>query len=158
MVFDAETRELLHTRPSPLTPAGVAKLQDARLAGPPPHASTDPGRIQRLGGRHRPHGPAAGLPRRSRRHETVAIDVTDTTLTVPLRRTRQQGHPPRQQGEPMACVVLLLELDSHDHPPEGGVADLPEPGVIEDLTGTDVQLAPGVLLARLGDHRVGLER
>jgi hypothetical protein len=43
------------------------------------------------------------------------------------------------------------------HPPEGGAADLLEPGVLKDLTGPHVHFAPGDLLARMGDHRIGLE-
>src|SRR5262245_56807048 len=38
------------------------------------------------------------------------------------------------------------------------MADLFEPRVLEDLTGANVDLAPGDLLACVGDHRVGLER
>ena len=34
---------------------------------------------------------------------------------------------------------------------------LDEPGILEDLPGTDVHLTPGDLLARNGDHRVGLQ-
>jgi hypothetical protein len=34
----------------------------------------------------------------------------------------------------------LFEFDPHDRPSEGGVADLPEPGVLEDLTGSHVKL------------------
>src|SRR5690606_13650274 len=58
----------------------------------------------------------------------------------------------------LARLAALLELDAHDHPPDGGAADLHEPGVLEDLTGPHVQFAPDDLLAGLGDHRVGLER
>jgi hypothetical protein len=50
------------------------------------------------------------------------------------------------------------EVDPRDHPPDGGAANLLEPGVLEDLTGTHVHFSPGDLLARLGDHRAGLER
>lgn len=50
-----------------------------------------------------------------------------------------------------------LEVDPHDHPPGGG-ADLLEPGVLEDLTCPHMHFAPGDLLARHGDDRVGLER
>src|SRR5688572_13059677 len=38
------------------------------------------------------------------------------------------------------------------------MADLDEPGVGEDAAAADMQLAPGDLLAGLGDHRIGLER
>jgi hypothetical protein len=29
----------------------------------------------------------------------------------------------------------VVEVDPHDRPPDGGAADLLEPGVLEDLTG-----------------------
>jgi hypothetical protein len=47
MFFDPGTRILLRTRPSPLTPAEVARLRGARPAGPPPHPSAEPTRVQR---------------------------------------------------------------------------------------------------------------
>src|SRR5271166_1796187 len=53
---------------------------------------------------------------------------------------------------------LVVEVNPHDHTPEGGPADLLEPGLLEDLTGSDVQFAPSDLLAGLRDHRVRLER
>jgi hypothetical protein len=51
----------------------------------------------------------------------------------------------------------VLEVDSHDDPTDRGVADLVKPGVLENLARPDVYLTPGDLLARLGDHRKGLE-
>jgi transposase InsO family protein len=84
MFFDPDTRQLLRSRPNPLSPDEVAKLQGARPAGPPPQASSDPIRIQR---RASATGTVVVAWQRvylgkSRRHETVTIDVTDTTLTV----------------------------------------------------------------------------
>src|SRR3569623_1003270 len=55
-------------------------------------------------------------------------------------------------------AVVRIEVDPHHPPPRSGAADLREAGVREDLPGADVHLAPGDLLARLGDHRVRLER
>lgn len=42
MFFDPDTRELLRTRPSPLTRDQARRLRGARPAGPPPRPSTEP--------------------------------------------------------------------------------------------------------------------
>jgi hypothetical protein len=47
MFFDPETRELLRTRPSPLTWDQACRLRGARPAGPPPRPSTEPVTVQR---------------------------------------------------------------------------------------------------------------
>jgi transposase InsO family protein len=48
MFFDPETRELLRTKPSPLTWDQARKLRGARPAGPPPQPSTAPVTAQRV--------------------------------------------------------------------------------------------------------------
>jgi transposase InsO family protein len=45
--FDPDTRELLRTRPNPLTPEQVLRLRGARPAGPPPRPRTEPVTVQR---------------------------------------------------------------------------------------------------------------
>jgi hypothetical protein len=47
MFFDPETRELLRTRPSPLTWDQARTLRGARPAGPPPRPATEPVTAQR---------------------------------------------------------------------------------------------------------------
>jgi transposase InsO family protein len=47
MFFDPQTRELLRTRPSPLTWDQACRLQGASPAGPPPRPSTEPITAQR---------------------------------------------------------------------------------------------------------------
>ena len=47
MFFDPDTRELLRSRPNPLTPDQSARLRGSRPAGPPPRPSTEPVRVQR---------------------------------------------------------------------------------------------------------------
>jgi hypothetical protein len=47
MFFDPETRELLRTRPSPLTWEQARAMRGARPAGPPPRPSTEPVTAQR---------------------------------------------------------------------------------------------------------------
>jgi transposase InsO family protein len=48
MFFDPGTRELLRTRPSPLTWDQARRLRGARPAGPPPRPSTEPVTVQRV--------------------------------------------------------------------------------------------------------------
>src|SRR5215213_6038310 len=47
MFFDLQTRELLRTRPNPLTQEEVLRLRGNRPAGPPPRPSLEPIRVQR---------------------------------------------------------------------------------------------------------------
>jgi hypothetical protein len=47
MFYDLDSRELLRTRPNPLTPEQVQRLRGVRPAGPPPRPSTEPIRVQR---------------------------------------------------------------------------------------------------------------
>jgi hypothetical protein len=48
MFLDPETRELLRTRPNPLTPEQARRLRGARPAGPPPRPRTEPVTLQRM--------------------------------------------------------------------------------------------------------------
>jgi hypothetical protein len=86
MFFDPETRELLRTRPNPLTPAQVARLRGNRPAGPPPRPSVEPIRIQRRASKDGiicvcNQKVALG---RIHRYQTVPIWVSDTTLAIEL--------------------------------------------------------------------------
>jgi transposase InsO family protein len=82
--FDPETRQLLRTRPNPLTPDEVARLRGLRPAGPPPTASPDPVRVQRRVSDTGVVMVARQTAALGRVHagKTVAIDVTDTELVV----------------------------------------------------------------------------
>ncbi|MEU4714254.1 hypothetical protein AB0F73_11460 [Micromonospora purpureochromogenes] len=110
--FHLETRQLLRTRPNPLTPDEVIRLRGARPAGPPPQPAAGPTRVQR---RASSSGVVMVVGQKialGRVHagKTVAIDVTDTTLTVDcdddgprtFRRTNDQpvrsikAHRPRK--------------------------------------------------------------
>src|SRR5204863_3776400 len=84
MFFDPDTRQLLRTRPNPLTPAEIARIRTARPAGPPPQPGTDPVTIQR-------RVSATGVVMvawqkialgRVHAGKTLTIDVSDTQLTV----------------------------------------------------------------------------
>jgi hypothetical protein len=109
--FDLDTRELLRTRPTPLTPAEVARLRSARPAGPPPQPATGPVRVQRRAsnsGVVMVVGQKIALGR-VHAHKTLTIDVTDTELAIhcddgtrTIRRTTDQpvtrikAHRPRK--------------------------------------------------------------
>lgn len=111
LVFDLDTRELLRTRPNPLTSGQVQRLRGAPRAGPPPRPSTEPITVQRLAdgtGVVCVCGQRVGLGR-GYAHRTLTIAVSDTTLAIQLddadvrliRRTTNQpvrsikSRPPR---------------------------------------------------------------
>ncbi len=96
--FDPDTRQLLRTRPNPLTPAEAARLRGIRPAGPPPAPSTAPVRVQRLVSATGTVMVARQSIALGRVHagKTVTIDVTDAELLVgcddgprTIRRTNQ---------------------------------------------------------------------
>jgi hypothetical protein len=96
--FDLETRQLLRTRPSPLTPDDISRLRGVRPAGPPPTPSPEPVRVQRRVSETGTVMVARQTIALGRGHagQTVAIDVTDTHLIVgcddgprTIRRTNQ---------------------------------------------------------------------
>jgi transposase InsO family protein len=109
--FDPDTRELLRTRPNPLSAAEIGKLRAARPAGPPPQPPTAALRIQRRASATGVVMVAGQKLALGRVHAgtTVTIAVTDTTLTVEaddgprtFRRTTDQpvrsikAHRPRK--------------------------------------------------------------
>ena len=84
--FDPDTRELLRTRPNPLSPAHVGRLQGARPAGPPPRPRTEPITVQRRAsatGVITVYGQKVALGRPSA-HATLTIHVSETTLAIEL--------------------------------------------------------------------------
>lgn len=84
MFFDLDTRQLLRTRPNPLSPHQLRRLRGVRPAGPPPRPSPEPVTVQR---RVSPTGAivvagqkvALGRPQAG---QVVTVHVADTTLTV----------------------------------------------------------------------------
>jgi len=111
MFFDPASRELLRTKPNPLTTQQIQRLRGPRKAGPPPRPSVEPIRVQRrvssvgvtvVAGQRLVLGrPYAG--------QTITINVSDTTLSIEftdgdirvIRRTTSQpvrsikAHRPR---------------------------------------------------------------
>jgi hypothetical protein len=86
MFFDLQTRELLRTRPNPLTSEQVRRLRGVRRAGPPPRPGTEPIRVQRRAsntGIVMVCGQKIALGR-IHQHQTVTIHVSDTTLAIEL--------------------------------------------------------------------------
>ena len=86
LFFDLTTRELLRTRPNPLTRDQVRRLRGLRPAGPPPRPSQEPIRIQRRAsdtGVIMVAGQKVALGRTHRGQE-VEILVSDTTLAIHL--------------------------------------------------------------------------
>ncbi|WP_435825979.1 IS481 family transposase [Micromonospora zamorensis] len=109
--FDLDTRQLLRTRPNPLTPADISRLRGVRPAGPPPQPATGPVPVQRRAsnsGVVMVVGQKVALGR-THAGKTVTIEVTDTDLTIhtdagphTVRRTNDQpvrsikAHRPRK--------------------------------------------------------------
>jgi len=84
MFFDPDTRELLRTRPNPLTYDQARKLRGARPAGPPPRPSVQPVTVQR-----RPSATGVILVAgqklalgRIHAHTVVTVHVAEHTITV----------------------------------------------------------------------------
>jgi hypothetical protein len=115
MFFDLDTRELLRTRPNPLTAQQVHAVRGARPAGPPPRPSTEPVRVQRRAsnsGVVMVVGQKIALGR-VHAHKTVTISVSETTLAIELddgeprvvRRTTDQPVRGRKVQRPPAPML-----------------------------------------------------
>jgi hypothetical protein len=86
MFFDPETRELLRTRPNPLTLEQTARLHGARPAGPTPRPSTEPVTVRRrvsATGVFTVCGQKVSLGR-SHAGRTVTVHVSQSVLAVKL--------------------------------------------------------------------------
>jgi transposase InsO family protein len=86
MFFDPDTRELLRTRPNPLTWEQACRLRGARPAGPPPRPSTEPVTVQRRAsntGVIMVVGQKIALGRIHAR-QVVTVHVAEDTITIDL--------------------------------------------------------------------------
>ncbi len=86
MFFDPDTRELLRTRPNPLTYHQARRLRGARPAGPPPRPSVEPVTAQRRAsntGVITVAGQKLALGR-DHAHTVVTVHVAEHTITVDL--------------------------------------------------------------------------
>ena len=86
MFFDLDTRELLRTRPNPLTPQQIVGLHDARPAGPVPRPSTEPVTVQRRASATGVFTVCGQKVSIGRQHagETITVHVAQDTLAVEL--------------------------------------------------------------------------
>jgi transposase InsO family protein len=114
MFFDPDTRELLRTRPNPLTPQQVSRLRGARPAGPPPRPSTAAVTVQRRASNTGVIMICGQKVALGRLHagQTVTVHVTEKVFTIDLagddtrtvRRTtttpvrNTKAHRPRKAG------------------------------------------------------------
>ena len=115
MFFDPQTRELLRTRPNPLTWDQARRLRGARPAGPPPRPSTEPVTAQRVAsntGVIMVAGQKIALGRIHARRivtvhvaaEVITIDLGEDTRTVrrtttqPVRSIKAQQHRKAAHG------------------------------------------------------------
>ena len=86
MFYDLDSRELLRTRPNPLTHDQVRRLRGNRPAGPPPRPSLEPVRVQRRAS----NTGVITICRqkialgRIHRHQTLTVHVSETTLAIEL--------------------------------------------------------------------------
>lgn len=86
MFFDPDTRELLRTRPNPLTYDQARRLRGARPAGPPPRPRTEPITVQRRAsntGIIMVAGQKIALGR-TNAHTVVTAHVAEHTITIDL--------------------------------------------------------------------------
>ncbi len=86
MFFDLGTRELLRTRPNPLSADQITRLRGLRPAGPPPRPGQEPIHVQRRAsatGVIVVAGQRVALGR-THQHQTLRIAVSDTTLAIEL--------------------------------------------------------------------------
>jgi transposase InsO family protein len=84
MFFDPDTRELLRTRPNPLTYDQARRLRGARPAGPPPRPSVEPISVQRKASKTGVitfTGQQIAIGRAHAR-QIVTVHVAEHTLTV----------------------------------------------------------------------------
>ncbi len=86
MFYDLDTRELLRTRPNPLSHEQTRRLRGIRPAGPPPRPSSEPVRVQRrvsVTGTVMVCGQTVALGR-AHTHQTVTIGVSESALAIEL--------------------------------------------------------------------------
>ena len=86
LFFDLDSRELLRTRPNPLSHDKIIRLRGNRPAGPPPRPSLEPIRVQRRAsatGVIMVCGQKVALGR-IHQHQTVTVHVSETTLAIEL--------------------------------------------------------------------------
>jgi hypothetical protein len=100
MFFDPDTRQLLRTRPNPLTGQEILRLQTQRPAGPPPQPAIEPVTVQRRVSATGTIMVAWQKITLGRVHagKTVTVRVGDTELAIEcddgIRTVRRTNHKP----------------------------------------------------------------
>jgi transposase InsO family protein len=103
--FDPDTRELLRTRPNPLTFEQARRLRGARPAGPPPRPSIEPITVTRRAsnsGGIMVAGQKIALGRHHAR-QVLTVHVAATTLTVELDGATTRTFP-RTTTDPIRAI------------------------------------------------------
>lgn len=105
LVFDPETRELLRTRPNPLSWAQALRIQSVRPAGPPPRPRTEPVTVQRRVSASGVITVASQPVSLGRAHAgtVVTVHVSDTTLTVDAPDGQQRTYR-RATAQPVRSI------------------------------------------------------
>jgi transposase InsO family protein len=131
LFFDPDTRELLRTRPNPLTPEQVRRLRGARPAGPPPRPRTEPVTVQRrvsatgvitvcrqsvsLGRVH-----AGRMVTVHVSEHTLAIELGDDTRTIRRTTTRPvvviKGSRRQNPARAASATALSSSAVPNEHP------------------------------------------
>jgi transposase InsO family protein len=120
LFFDLDTRELLRSRPNPISPEKTRHLRGVRPAGPPPRPSVEPITVQRRAsdtGIVMICGQKVALGR-VHRWQTVTIHVADTTLAIELDdgETRVVSRTTTQPGTVRETVELVRSDPRGDRP------------------------------------------
>jgi hypothetical protein len=105
LVFDPQTRELLRTRPNPLTHDQALRVQSARPAGPPPRPRTEPVTVQRRVSASGVITVASQPVSLGRAHAgtVVTVHVSDTTLTIDTPDGQQRTYR-RATAQPVRSI------------------------------------------------------
>ncbi len=105
LVFDPQTRELLRTRPNPLTWAQALRVQSAGPAGPPPRPRTEPVTVQRRVSTSGVITVASQPVSLGRAHAgvVVTVHVSETTSTVDTPDGQQRTYR-RATAQPVRSI------------------------------------------------------
>ena len=122
MVFDPDTRELLRTRPNPLSYDQARRLRGARPAGPPPRPSVEPVTAQRRAsntGVITVTGQQIAIGRQHA-HTVVTVHVAEHTLTVDL---DDGDSEPSAGPPPNRSAATRPNTPAHPNPPSRAWSD-----------------------------------
>ena len=127
LFFDITTRELLRTRPNPITREQALRLRGVRPAGPPPRPSTEPIRIQR-----RPPIPGSSWSpgRKSHSGAPIAARKSRSSSPTPPSRSTCPAKMSAPSGAPPPSPSVTSRPTGHGRSPQ-----FPRPNVRHQLAG-----------------------